>query len=274
MSSIVTDIITTDRPVANNEKRLSICLRSNGFSFSVSTIDNELLTVGDIQSEPSLPANNLAQLVTQTVCGNEASLGYKQMNLIVPSMQFAWIPDHLYDPALNRQYLQTVTHISDSIGIYHAYSAPLNSHIVFSAPADIVTAFKVNLPGIDITCQHAILAQAMILSSNNTHPVILMHVRESATDIEALFNGRLLLSGSYPANNNEDALYHALSVMKHLHLETPDMELYICGLVDRDFYTRLQHFFPNVSLYTGKPYSFINPDFQTLHTYKHALILS
>ena len=141
-------------------------------------------------------------------------------------------------------------------------------------PADMATAFKVTLPGIDILCQHAVLIEAAHRSASSSHPYILLHVREGAADIEAFFNGNLLLTNSYPAGDSEEVLYHALSVMKHLHLETPDMELAICGLVDRTFFSRMQHFFPNVTLYTGKPYTFLNPDFQTLHTYRHTLILS
>ena len=51
MSQLVTDIITTDRPVANSEKRLSICLRSNGFSFSEVTLSGVLLTFGEAEGQ-------------------------------------------------------------------------------------------------------------------------------------------------------------------------------------------------------------------------------
>ena len=42
--------ITTGSTVADIEKRLSICLRPNGFSFSVVTADNTLLTLADVPS--------------------------------------------------------------------------------------------------------------------------------------------------------------------------------------------------------------------------------
>ena len=48
MSNQVTTFITTDKKVAYNETRLSICLRADGFSFSVATMESELLTVGDV----------------------------------------------------------------------------------------------------------------------------------------------------------------------------------------------------------------------------------
>ena len=274
MSQLVTDIITTDRPVANSEKRLSICLRSNGFSFSVTTVDTLLLTVGDCPLSEGMSAMEVARQVAKTIGEDEVALGFKQMNLILPTMQSVCVPAHLYDPSADRQYLATAARVGEGSGIYHSYLSSLNAYLVFAAPADMATAFKVTLPGIDILCQHAVLIEAAHRSASSSHPYILLHVREGAADIEAFFNGNLLLTNSYPAGDCEEVLYHALSVMKHLHLETPDMELAICGLVDRTFFSRMQHFFPNVTLYTGKPYTFLNPDFQTLHTYRHTLILS
>ena len=100
-----------------------------------------------------------------------------------------------------------------------------------------------------------------------------MHVRDGVGDFEAFYNGRLLMSNSYAANGEKELLYHALNVMKTLHLETPDMELAICGEVGRDIYGMLQHYFPNVTLYTGRPFTYTNPDFQTFHSYRHVLVL-
>ncbi len=274
MQSLVTDIITTDSAVANTEKRLSICLGSNGFSFSVATLNDVLLTVGEVGLGQYSSATSLARVVAETVLNGEAALGYKQMSLILPSMHFAWIPEHLYDPSRDRQYLNVVASIPDAAGVSRIYSPALKSYIVFAVPSDIVMAFKIALPGIDIHCQHSVLADSSTLSSSVGHPAILLHVRSGMADIEAYYNGHLLLSATYPSSDREEVLYHTLNVMKQLHLETPDIQLSICGQVDRDFYLHLCHFFPNVDLFTGKQYSFINPDFQTLHTYKYALVLS
>ena len=274
MPQLVTDIISTDKAVANSEKRLSICLRSNGFSFSVVSTDDTLLTFGVVQSQQPLSASQLAQQVIQTLGEHDAVLDYKKMRLVIPSMHFVWIPAHLYDPSHNRQYLATVAPVDHEANICRSYSKSLDSYIVFTAPADIVTAFKIAIPGVDIICQHAVLAEALPVSTYKNHPAILLHLRDNVADIEAFYNGRLLLSASYPAQNNDELLYHAINVMKQLHLETPDMELAICGMVDRDIYSHLQHFFPNVTLFTGKPFTYLNPDFQTLHTYKHTLVLS
>ena len=275
MSHPVTTLITTDKAVANNQSRLSICLRPNGFSFSVSTLNGELLTVGDCQTELPAVATDLVRMIVAAIgSGDETALDYNQMQLVVPSPHFVWVPEHLFEPVRDRQYLELVCESEPSANVCRIYSPLLKSFMVFEADADLVTAFKILMPGIDIHCQHSVLVNDILLGRSESHPLMLLHVREGVGDFEAFYNGNLLLSASHPATSDEDHLYQAINIMKRLHLETPDMELAICGQVDRTFYSRLQHFFPNVTLYTGRPFTFTNPEFQTLHTYRHTLILS
>ncbi|MBO4599695.1 MAG: DUF3822 family protein, partial [Bacteroidales bacterium] len=257
------------------ELRLSICLRSNGFSFSTTTVGQELLTFGEADFDFHLPISQLPQAIKVFFAENGIpTFGCKQVRLIVPSEHFVWVPEHLYDATRDRQYLKMASRVESSVGAYHAYSDVMKSYMVFTAPTDVITAFKVAIPGIDVMSQHSVLANAELLQRSAQHPVVLMHVRDGVGDFEAFYNNQLLLSNSFSAESDNELLYHALDVMKTLHLETPDMELAICGSVGREIYALLQHYFPNVTLYTGRPFSYSNPTFQTLHTYRHALLLS
>ena len=150
----------------------------------------------------------------------------------------------------------------------------INSYLVFSAPYNIVTSFKVGMPGIDVYCQHALLVNEMLMSRSTQHPVMLINIRDRVGDYVAFYNGQLLLSNSFSGENEEELLYHGIDLMKQLHLETPDMELTMCGNVNRDIYALFQRFFPNVTLYNGIPFDYQNPAFHNLHTYKYPLILS
>ena len=67
MSHPVTSILTTGEAVANDVSRLSICLRADGFSFSVATLDGVLLTLGDVKSD-----DVNASLVAETVAASGA----------------------------------------------------------------------------------------------------------------------------------------------------------------------------------------------------------
>ncbi len=275
MSNQVTTIITTDKAVANNEKRLSICLRSNGFSFSIVTLDQVLLTFGQADFDFNQQLGNQIQAVKDLFAANDINtFEMKQMSLIVPTENFAWIPYHLYDTQYDRQYLKMVGRPDVNQGIFHTLVPLLNSYMVFSAPSAVVTAFKVALPGIDVHCQHSILMNETLMQRSMGHPLMVLHIGEQKGDIEAFYANQLLLSNSFVFQNGNELLYHTLGVMKQLHLETPDMELAICGNVGRDGFAFLQRYFPNVTLYYGRQVTFVNPDFQTFPTYKHALLLS
>ena len=274
MTDRVTSIITTDKAVATDELRLSICLRTNGFSFSTATVGGELLTLGEAEFDFQRPISQLPQALKGLLDTNGIpTFGCKEARLVVPAECFAWVPEHLYDAARDRQYLSLVAHVDSGLGVYHARSGCVKSYMVFTAQAEVVTAFKLAIPGIDVVCQHSVLVNEMLMQRSAQHPIVLMHVRNGAGDFEAFFNKQLLMSNSFAATGEGELLYHALEVMKKLHLETPDMELAICGEVGREIYAMLQHYFPNVSLYTGRPFSYTNPEFQTLHSYRHILLL-
>lgn len=275
MLNQVTTLITSDKAVANNELRLSICLRSNGFSFSVTTLDQVLLTFGDVDFNLSLPLGEQTQALKDFFASQGIStFGLRQAELIVPSDHFVWIPRHLHDSARNRQYLRMVSNPDSALGAYHLFVSALESYIVFTAPTSVVTAFKLAIPGIDVHCQHSALAAGTMLQRSRLHPIVMMHVRGSKADFAAFYSGQLLLSTTFEAVNDQSRLFHAIDVMKRLHLETPDMELAISGDVGREIFATLQHYFPSVSLYTGRPVTFVNPQFQTLPTYRYALLLS
>ena len=234
----------------------------------------ELLTFGETEFDLHLPTGQLASSISQFFATSSIPVfGLKEARLIVPSEHFVWVPAHLYDNAFDRQYLDMASAPGDGLCLCHAYSPLLNSYMVFSAPSNVVTAFKIALPGIDVANQHLVLADDVLNGRSTQHPTILMHVREGVGDFEATYGGQLQLSNSFAATNTDELAYHALEIMKKLHLETPDMELAICGAVGRESYAILRRYFPNVTLYTGKPFTYSNPQFQQFHSYKYVLLL-
>lgn len=272
MSYKVTTIITTDKAVANKEMRLSIWLRSNGFSFA-SIVGDKILSLGETEFDIHRPLSELMQSVKSFMAEQNIDVfAYKETRLVIPSAHFVWMPEHLFDPLRTRQYLKMVADIDSNLGVYHTYCAHLKSYIVFSAPSELVTAFKVALPGVDVHCQHSILANETFIKQSATHPMMIMYVQDSLVDYEVMYGGQLLLSNSFAAQDDNAKLYHAIDLMKQLHIETPDMELAICGEVGREIYMLLQQYFPNVTLYTGKPLTYESDT--PLLTYKYAGLLS
>lgn len=265
-------LITTENEVAANEKRLSICLRSNGFSFSEKTSSGILLTFGEAEGEHS-------SSMTETMNSLKAffasisirPLGYASMQLVVISDASTWVPNELYSAAANRQYLKFVG--CDTTSILAAPCKELASTAVFAADDALTTAFKVALPGLSVVNQHLRLTAPAICVRSQEHPMLLVHWRETAIDFAAYRDGRYLCGNTIVCSNDNEVLFHTVELIKTYNLDTPGLELLLCGDIDRNRFSLLRPYAPQTTLFTGTHSSYLNPAFKSLHTYRNALIL-
>lgn len=265
-------LITTEKEVASNEKRLSICLWSNGFSFSEVSTSGHLLTFGEAEGEHPHSMTEVMSAVKSFFSSvGIRPLGYAGIGLVVLSDNSTWVPDELYSSAANRQYLRLVG--CEATSILTSHSQELASTAVFTADDALVTAFKVALPGLTVINQHVRLASASLSQRSKMHPVLLAHWRGKRVDFAAYRDGRYIFGNTLQADNDNEALYHTVEILKTYSLEGAGTELLLCGEVDRSRFALMSPYFPTASLYNGEFASFLNPEFKKLHTYRHALIL-
>lgn len=270
MSYACKTLITTPNELASREKRLSICLGANGFSFTEVTPAGVLLTYGEAEGRHAFTMTGvMADVKAFFATASIRPLGYASMELIVLSDESTWVPDELYSSVNNRQYLRLVGSSPDMLMTCH--SQALASTAVFAANEQVVTAFKVAMPGVSVMHQHAKMAQLAPLSTGR--PMLLAHWRQGRVDIAAFHDGRYLYGNTIRFTNADEAIYHLVEVMKTYNLESPDTELMLCGDVNRDLYAQMRPYFPKVTLFNGTVNQYQNPEFKTLHTYRHALIL-
>ena len=59
MSYNINSLIKSEKVVGSYEKRLSICLSSNGFSFSMTSLHDELLAFGEVTCNLSASMSDL-----------------------------------------------------------------------------------------------------------------------------------------------------------------------------------------------------------------------
>lgn len=273
MSYRLNNHISSDIDVPSYEKRLSICLRPNGFSFSVTSTGNILIAFGQAEHEGKSDMASLASDIKdfyQSI--GLQSFGFNKVELVVPTNQSTLIPDDLYQDEKKQNYLHLLYN-SLPLGsiIYSDHIESLGAYCVFAADSTIVTAFKIALPGIQIRSQFSKLSESDIVKEST--PNICMHVREGWIDVMVSNGGKMLLVNSYAVANGSEMLSIGVEVMQQMNVEQPTTTLHICGEADRDLYMLLRNYFPQVKLYNGKQYRFANPEFQHLHTYQHVLTL-
>lgn len=198
-------------------------------------------------------------------------LGYASMELVVLSNESVWVPDELYSPSANRQYLKIAG--SNATTVMATSCKSLGATAVYVASDSLATAFKVALPGISVVNQHVKLASLGLEKRSSQHPLLLTHWREGGIDFAAFRDGRYIFGNTVRYSSDSEAQFHTVEVLKSFGLENANTELLMCGEVGRERFALLRPYFPLASLYTGCHSSYLNPSFKTLHTYKNALIL-
>jgi len=263
-------LIATSGDHVSQEKRISICLEANGFSFSETTPSGELLTFGVAEGAHAASITNATRDVKAffTDCGVRP-WGYKSMELIVMSDASAWVPDELYSMTANRQYLKLVG--CNAVSLMTCHSGALDSTAVFAGNEQLAMAFKVALPGLSVINQHAKMVRVKEMS--RSHPVFFAYWRKGFVDVAACKDGKYLFGNSLKYEGREEAMFRLVEVMKTHGLDNGTAELMLCGDVDRDVYAMMRPYFPKTTLYGGEVTRCANPEFKKLRTYRHALIL-
>ncbi|MBP5326726.1 MAG: DUF3822 family protein [Bacteroidales bacterium] len=274
MSYKINSFIASNKDVASNEKRLSICLSSNGFSFSMLHAD-QLIMLCDISCD--MKANMAAMMTTIKEVFNEVGLipyALKETELVVPSGQFVWVPRHLFDEQRQRDCIEALSKVPSGYGVFSNLNLAVGAYMVFTADNSAVSAFKICIPGLKIRCQHDKLLSASVLENSDMKSLLLMNIREGKTDFEVVCNKKLQLSNTFDCANANETLYHALNITKQFHLEDAAMTVAVCGDIDRDSFSLMRGYFADMVLYNGAPLTLTVPEMQHIHLYKYAMILS
>ncbi len=262
-------LITTGNELASREKRLSICLGANGFSFTETTATGSLLTFGEVEGDHAATMTDvLTDLKMLLPSLGIRPFGYAATELIVISDASVWVPDELFTATATRKYLKLVG--SEPPMVVTCQYKPLESTAVFAADEQVVTAFKVALPGISVINQHVKMAQ---YKAPANHPCILTHWRKGRVDVAAFADARYIYGNTLRFSDDNEAVYHIVDVMKSFSLEASGTELLLCGDVGRELYAQARPYFPKVSLFNGTVTQLDSTLFGHLHTYRYALIL-
>lgn len=277
MSYRINSLIVSDKIVPSSEKRLSICLEPNGFSFSITTTHDELYALGEVEMELAGGTSMSATMSSIKAAFDEAGIqpfGLQEAELVVMARQFVWVPQHLYDAANDRKYLEALCKLTAGYSVYSDLNEALQAQIIFSADSNLVSAFKIAIPGIKVRCQHSKMVNAPLMEQSAMRSLLVMNLREGAADYAVICNKKLQISNTYDCANVDEALYHAVNITKQFHLEEAALTLVVCGGVDRSSYEYMGRFFPSMALYSGRPLTLLCPEMSRQPLYRKALTLA
>ena len=201
------------------------------------------------------------------------------MRLVLDASCYTWIPAALYDSTMQRRYLEAVDTIPPSSMVAAVRNSQADAWLVYAADATLTTAFRVALPGIDCTAQPAALLTEALMTRAASHPLLLAYLSRPSdksgytVDYLAIDGGKMLLSVRRQVSDDRQLLYTSLSVMRQLAIEQPDMEMLLCGAIERDTFMQMRGYFPHLDLWNGIRYRSSNPQLARLHTYRYLLSL-
>ncbi len=274
MSYKINSFSISEKAVGSYEKKLSICLMTNGFSFSVTTVHDELLAIGEVGCNLNAPMPVLLSDIKGAMDQCKiSSIGFHDVELVVNTHQFVWIPQHLYDITQRRAYLEALCTIDASCGVYDSYNETIKSTIVFSAESSVVSTFMVALPGLAVRCQHEKFVNNDTIAASDLKSLMIVNAREGESDFCLFCNKKLQISNTYTCSNFDEVMFHSLNLSKQFHLDDAEMAVAICGNVDEGQYAMFCKFFPQVALYMGRSLTLTNPDMQHVRLYRYATVL-
>lgn len=275
MSYTTNLFIDSDKSVPVCEKNLSICLSTNGFSFSITSVKNELLVLGDIACDLSKSLAELLPEVKKAFADHGIVLfGFNKAELVVHADQFVWVPDHLYEEGHDRKYLEALCDPTPGMTLFCEHNEALGARMIFMADNSKVDVFRIAIPGLKVRCQHSALVNKDNMERSDMRSVMLVNLRDGKMDVDVFCNHKLQLSNTYITHTFDDAVYQSINVCKQLRLEEADMVVWVCGNIDRAHYAEMHRYFPKMDLYKGRPLTFANPEMSHIHTYKYAECLS
>lgn len=271
MAYTIKTYIADTAEVSSADKKLSISLKPDGFSFTIFAGNRHLLHYCDVALDTNGSIATISADIKSLFADKKIStFGFKEAELIAVTELSSWLPEHLYERGRERQYLSLVGNTKSGTTCFSDYSELLKSYVVFTADSTAVSAFKITFPGIRIRCQYSKLVVPEFVQQSD--PVMLLNIRHGYCDFVASSGGQLQLSNAYECTSQGDIMYRALNVAKSLGIDNTALTLYLCGDVDKATYDMFIKYFPQVKLYTGHPFTCNNEEFRNIHVYKEVMV--
>ena len=255
------------------QKKLSICLETNGFSFAVENEKNKLLAFADVACNYPETLSQVIEMIKKVF--SDLGIEYMLMDeieLIVPANKHTWIPEHLFDQARLREYFSLTTPLDVKETVFYSFSEKLQAYSLFAYSDTIISAFKVAIPGIKVKIQHAKMLETPLLEKSRMKTNVEIYLRKDYFDVAVFDSKNFLISNTYRYSTADDVAYYALLLLKQFRLNQDAIEIYLSGKADRNIYACLERFFRKVTLYTGKKLEFATNDMYHLHLYQYSML--
>lgn len=213
-----------------SEARLSICLRADGFSFSI--IDNkyELCEVGRFRVMLQGGIPGIITGIRESFALLKITMfKFLSTTILLPSQKQTWIPLKLYDRTQDKEYLTLATGMSFKETPCRDILPDMDMVSLFAYPAEVVSALKIVMPGARfISTQQRLAEYGYSIAMEGTQ-TLLLNRHDNVVDMVFFRNSDFLNSVSYEVKHFSDFLYFLLFTTKHIGLDQETAGVYLTG---------------------------------------------
>ncbi|MDR0790458.1 MAG: DUF3822 family protein [Bacteroidales bacterium] len=230
MSFSLVQYIKTEDSFLPDEMRLSICLRANGFSFSVIDHSFRLKAVGEFEVDLSQGITSVMRSIKECFASLDIrNLKFEKIKIISLTDKQVWIPYKLYDKTQDKNYIQTVCNVLSSETILSTTIEAIDAVSVFAIPLSHYSGLKVAMPTSKYCSQQEILTRYLFDVSSFATNTFLLHKRGNTFDMLIFKGSNFVFSNSFACANAMDMIYYLLFALSRLEIDVEDINLVITG---------------------------------------------
>ncbi|MBO7277528.1 MAG: DUF3822 family protein [Bacteroidales bacterium] len=273
----IVQLVKVEDSIVSNETRLSICLKANGFSFSL--IDNKslkLLCIGEFEVDTtgSIPqVMNRIRECFSSICIK--IFKFAKTRIICETTKNVWVPYKLYDQTKNKEYIKTVSNLLSNETVIANTSEKLDAISIFAYPMHTYSGVKILMPNAEYCCQHQIMAEYAYDITKFSQNTLLVNKRENACDVVLFKGNSFVLSNSFEYQNSADLIYFILFTLQQLSVDTAEVKTLLTGAdYTKEELTLLRKYIKDVSFSNPMENIKVGCEFDSINLQNYFLVIA
>lgn len=273
----VKQLLQVEESIVSNETRLSICLKANGFSFSLINNNNlRLLCIGEFEVDTTGSIPQVMNRIRECF----SSIGIKMFKfaktrIVCQTSKNVWVPYKLYDQAKNKEYVKTVSNLLSNETVISNISEKLDAVSIFAYPMHTYSGIKILMPNAEYCCQHQIMAEYTYDITRFSQNTLLLNKRENACDIVIFKGNSFVLSNSFEYQSPADLIYFLLFTLQQLNVDTAEVKTLLTGEnYEKEELTLLRKYIKDVSFSNPMENIRVGCEFDSVNLQNYFLVIA
>ncbi|MBP3253163.1 MAG: DUF3822 family protein [Bacteroidales bacterium] len=266
----------TEGVIVTNESNLSICLRADGFIFSIIDKNYKLKAIGgfSVDLTGSIPQT----MMNIKTCFSSIGIhifNFNSIRAVCPTKRSVWVPYKLYDAQKNKDYLKTVNALYSSDTVIANTCEKLDAVNIFAYPLQQYSGVKIVMPKAKFVSPLQVLAEYAFDVSSFMQNTFILHKNANGCDYVIFKGNSFTLSNTFDYKTPDDLIYFILYTLEKLQINTAEVNLLITGeKYDQTELTLLKRYVKHVSYANCAENISVPTEFDGMDLQKYFLLLA